>query len=256
MPYTRAGCDFGATALANVVLENTGTGPNGDMTKVFGAGSPEWLEAQASNAATGRHTAARTLAQTDFVGMAVHCAQSPDSICAGNAEREAGSAARRAGRLHRLQGALRSEVREPGDLHRSTQNCTNVTVNGQTAEEADGKPITDPFDQPGFPGFDGLFATTTLGYVAQMQEAGIPVTYGYISDAHDQHGVAGEIHATRGPGEADYVQQLKDYDTAFGQFFDRLADDGIDQSNTLFVFTVEEGDHFVGSPPRARAATA
>ena len=37
VPYTRAGCDFGATALANVVLENTGTGPNGDMTKVFGA---------------------------------------------------------------------------------------------------------------------------------------------------------------------------------------------------------------------------
>jgi hypothetical protein len=51
VPYTRAGCDFGATALANVVLENTGTGPAGDMTKVFGVGSPEWLEAQASNAA-------------------------------------------------------------------------------------------------------------------------------------------------------------------------------------------------------------
>ena len=30
------------------------------------------------------------------------------------------------------------------------------------------------------------------------------------------------------------------------KFFDRLAADGIDKSNTLFVFTVEEGDHFVG----------
>ena len=77
-------------------------------------------------------------------------------------------------------------------------------------------PIGDQFGQPGFPGFDGLFASTTLAYVAQMQEAGIPVTFGYISDAHDQHGVAGEIHATRGPGEADYVQQLKNYDDAFG----------------------------------------
>ena len=37
------------------------------------------------------------------------------------------------------------------------------------------------------------------------------------------HGKAGEIHATRGPGEADYVQQLKNYDEAFGKFFDRLA---------------------------------
>src|SRR2546425_5251357 len=72
---------------------------------------------------------------------------------------------------------------------------------------------------------------------------------GYISDAHDQHGVAGEIHATRGPGEADYVQQLQNYDEAFGKFFDRLAAAGINTSNTLFVFTVEEGDHFVGSQP-------
>src|SRR6266446_5995267 len=31
VPYTRAGCDFGAVALANIVLENTSTGPNGDM---------------------------------------------------------------------------------------------------------------------------------------------------------------------------------------------------------------------------------
>ena len=82
-----------------------------------------------------------------------------------------------------------------------------------------------------------------------MQEAGIPVTYGYISDAHDQHGVAGEIHATRGPGEADYVQQLHNYDVAFDQFFNRLASDGITKKNTLFVFNVEEGDHFAGSIP-------
>ena len=64
------------------MLENTSTGPNGDMTKVFGAGSPEWLEAQASNAAPP-NTAARALAQTDFVGMAIHCAAG-GGICAGD----------------------------------------------------------------------------------------------------------------------------------------------------------------------------
>ena len=58
VPYTRAGCDFGAAALTNIVFENTGTGPNGDMTKVFGSGSDEWNEAQASNAAAAG-TAAR-----------------------------------------------------------------------------------------------------------------------------------------------------------------------------------------------------
>ena len=38
-------------------------------------------------------------------------------------------------------------------------------------------------------------------------------------------------------------------DQAFQKFFDRLEADGIDKSNTLFVFTVDEGDHFVGDTP-------
>jgi hypothetical protein len=80
-----------------------------------------------------------------------------------------------------------------------------------------------------------------------MQEAGIPVTFGYISDAHDDHGVSGEKHISYGPGEAGYVAQLKAYDEAFAKFFDRLAQDGITKDNTLFMFTVDEGDHFVGS---------
>jgi len=82
-----------------------------------------------------------------------------------------------------------------------------------------------------------------------MQESGIPVTYAYISDAHDGHGVAGHDHVAYGPGEAGYTAQLKAYDDAFGKFFTRLANDGINKSNTLFVFTVDEGDHFVGSAP-------
>src|SRR5947208_11645113 len=74
VPYTRAGCDYGAVSTANVVLENTGTGAFGDMTTVFGAGSTEWNEAKATPA----------LAQTDFVGIAIHCAQD-GGICADNA---------------------------------------------------------------------------------------------------------------------------------------------------------------------------
>jgi hypothetical protein len=236
VPYTRAGCDFGATALANVVLENTGTGPAGDMTKVFGTGSPEWNEALASNAAPAG-SAARNLAQTDFVGMAIHCAAG-GGICAGNPKARPDLLPDEPGGYSGFQGLFGAKYVNPA-----------ITSGSPVVNKLNGQPITDQFGQPGFPGFDGLFATTTLAYVAQMQEAGIPVTFGYISDAHDQHGIAGEIHATRGPGEADYVQQLKNYDQAFAQFFDRLAADGINKSNTLFVFTVEEGDHFVGSQP-------
>ncbi len=220
--YTRAGCDFGAVALANIVLENTGTGPAGDITKVFGADSEEFKEAEASNAAPAG-TAERNLAQTDFVGLAIHCAKD-GGICAANASARPDLLPDEQGGYNNYLGLFGAKYVNPAI------NGGNAVVNNLNDQA-----ITDQFDQPGFPGFDGLFASTTLAYIAQMQEAGIPVTFGYISDAHDQHGKAGEIHATRGPGEADYVQQLKNYDEAFGKFFDRLAAHGIDKSNTLFV---------------------
>jgi hypothetical protein len=236
VPYTRAGCDFGATALANVVLENTGTGPNGDMTKVFGSGSPEWLEAQTSNAAPAG-TKERALAQTDFVGIAIHCGAG-GGICAGNSHARPDLLPDEPGGYNDFLGLFGTKYVNPA-----------IAGGSPVVNNLFNQPVTDPFDQPGFPGFDGLFASTTLAYVAQMQEAGIPVTFGYISDAHDEHGKAGEIHVAKGPGEQAYVDQLKAYDDAFAKFFDRLAADGINKSNTLFVFTNEEGDHFVGSEP-------
>ena len=39
---------------------------------------------------------------------------------------------------------------------------------------------------------------------------------------------------------------LKSYDDAFGRFFARLASDGINKNNTLFVVTADENDHFAG----------
>jgi hypothetical protein len=94
----------------------------------------------------------------------------------------------------------------------------------------------------------------TLGYLAKMLEAGVPVVYGYIEDAHDNQGqalsgVSTSTEETFGPGEAGYVTQLKAYDKAFGEFFARLAKDGITKDNTLFVITADENDHFVGGPP-------
>jgi hypothetical protein len=109
--------------------------------------------------------------------------------------------------------------------------------------------IEDSQGHIGFPGFDGVTAEVTLAYIADMQESGIPVTFGYISDAHDDHGVSGEVHKSYGPGEAGYVAQLHSYDEAFAKFFSRLANHGITQNNTLFVFTTEEEDHFAGGTP-------
>ena len=79
-----------------------------------------------------------------------------------------------------------------------------------------------------------------------MLEAGVPVVYGYIEDAHDNH-ITGS--GTFGPGEAGYETQLQAFNKAFGEFFTRLAKDGITKDNTLFVITADENDHFAGGPP-------
>jgi hypothetical protein len=234
VPYTRAGCDFGAVATANTVLENTSTSASGDITKVFGNPSPQATEAIASAAAPSG-TAARALAQTDFVGFAIHCAQASE-ICA-TAPSHDDLLPDEPGGYTGFRGVFGAQDIDP----LLTGQPSSVAVTG-----LDGNPITDPFGQPGFPGFDGMSAAVSLAYTAEMQEAGVPVTFAYISDAHDNHGTAGNAHVAYGPGSAGYVAQLKAYDDAFGAFFSRLAADGINKSNTLFVFTVDEGDHFVG----------
>src|SRR5262245_48230320 len=70
VPFTRAGCDVGHTSTANMVLENT----NPDLANIFGQGSPE---VQQLNADTDSF---KTQETNDYVGVAVHCAQS-DSFC-------------------------------------------------------------------------------------------------------------------------------------------------------------------------------
>ena len=109
-------------------------------------------------------------------------------------------------------------------------------------------PIVDGDSQAGFPGFDGMEANNALGYTAAAQEAGIPVTYTYLSDVHDDQYDVNNDDAF-GPGEAGYEAQIREYNAAFTAFFRRLANDHINKSNTLFLITVDEGDHYDGSGP-------
>jgi hypothetical protein len=212
-----------------------GIDPAGDMTKVFGVGSPEWNEGRDSQLAAAG-TAARLVAQTDFVGYAIHCAQGA-APCAGNSHASPDDATIIPGSNDGYQALFGSKYVNP------VIGSTSTDAGGRACIKAtDGSNITDQFGQCGFPGFDGALAKNTLGMVASMQEHGVPVTFAYISDAHDNH----TLTRASGPGEADYKQQLADYDAAFSAFFQRLKNDGIDKSNTLFVVTVDEGDHFAG----------
>ena len=72
---------------------------------------------------------------------------------------------------------------------------------------------------PGFPGFGPISAAQTLAYIADMLETGVPVTYGYISDAHErkgqgptpQTGCSNEHSSTaaQGPGDTCYKANLR-----------------------------------------------
>src|SRR6266540_6573953 len=70
VPYTRAGCDVGAVATANTILENTAI----DIPTVFGPDSPEADEVAKD---PGQ-------AFADFVGIGVHCAQGSSLCSAAN----------------------------------------------------------------------------------------------------------------------------------------------------------------------------
>jgi hypothetical protein len=215
VPFTRAGCNFGAVGAANTVLENTAI----DIPTVFGAGSPEAAEVAANP----------NLAAADFVGIAVHCAQD-GSLCSS-------------GQPDKLPDQLGGYSNFNG-LFGHKFVAPQISPNGPLTD-LNGNVIKDPNGNVGFPGFDGMSAAVSLSYVAAMQEHGVPVTYAYISDAHDAH----PNGPAYGPGEAGYVAALKSYDDAFDKFFTRLAHDGLNSQNTLFVFTADEGDHFVGGPP-------
>jgi hypothetical protein len=253
VPYTRAGCDVGNVATANVELENTAV----DIPKVFGPNSPEAMQLAADkNPFKDAETA-------DYVGVSVHCAQG-SAFCAD-------AQAVKFGQTTPSPTAVPDLLpNEPGGYtgfqalfgHRYVApqlgaGTPNVTHNGfqvtnaagnlvdLNGNELDGAFLTN---HPGFPGFGGITASQTLAYMADMLESGVPVVGGYISDLHGNHFIPGLSACSSAPealgsGSACYIQQAQYYNQAFGTFFQRLAADGITPQNTLFVFSSDEGDH-------------
>ncbi len=224
VPFTRAGCDVGAFSIANIEFESSTTTVNGnqalvDVVNAYGATSSQATESLNQQIA-------------DFEGVSVHCGQNSTLCSTANGGVADLLPDETGGYLgyNALFGAKYAApaIGESGGL---------TDLDGNVITNADSGLV-------GFPGFDPT-ASQTLGAVAEMQEGGIPVTFAYIADVHDDH-VNG---VPFGPGEAGYVAQLQAYNTAFGQFFARMAADGFNSSNTLFILTADEGDHFVGALP-------
>ena len=196
VPYTRAGCNFGAVGTANVALENIAI----DIPTVFGPNSPQEMEVKNNP----------NQAFSDFVGIAIHCAQG-DPLCSSA-----------------NTGQPDVLPNEPNGYSGFMALYGHVYVAPEISSalpmtDLSGNVIESPTGNIGFPGFDGMEAAVSLAYVADMQEHGVPITYAYISDAHDAH----PFGPAFGPGQAGYVAALKAYDNAFASFFTRLANDGI-----------------------------
>jgi hypothetical protein len=259
VPFTRVGCDVGAFSVANIEFENVPA----DIGTVFGTGSQQFKDA--NNILTANpndnnfaHQKARQSVNTDLLGVAVHCASS-SPLCSGS------------------NGAPDLLPDEPGgytnfnalygNINVAPVVCVQATKKNPAACDANNASghvrdvfgstvIADGFGRPGFPNIFSPTAAQSLGYASAMLEAGLPIVYLYVADAHDRNplpvdpitGRAANAHAF-GPGEQEYVNQLKPYDQAFGAFFARLANAGITKDNTLFLVVPDENDHFVGSQP-------
>jgi arylsulfatase A-like enzyme len=250
VPFTRAGCDVGAYSIANMEFESLPT----DVRTVFGVGSPEDVAVSAALALprTPANAAARQAPNSDYLGIAVHCAAG-STFCNNS---------------HARADLLPNEPGQPpytgfnalyGNVNVAPVICgvvPNACDPSHNVKDTDGSVITDAYGHPGFPNIFSPTAKQSLGYAATMLEAGIPVVYVYLADGHDRNPIPldpttnlpGPNHAF-GAGEAEYVAQLKTYDVAFGKFFARLAADGITKDNTLFIVTADENDHFVGGAP-------
>jgi hypothetical protein len=253
VPFTRAGCSVGDFSTANMVLENTRL----DLNTVFGAGSPEVAQLNADPDSFKDPEVA------DYVGVAVHCAQG-DAVCANAQGVKFGQTSpsltaqpdllpTEPGGYDGYQALFGARYVAPqlgGGTPNLTRNGYQVTNAAGNLVDLNGNEIQEPFShRPGFSGFNPT-ASQSLAYLADMQESGIPVTYGYISDTHDKKfGATGCTSPGNalGAGDACYVAALHSYDQAFQTFFQRLAADGITPANTDFVISAEENDQMAAA---------
>ncbi len=177
-----------------------------------------------------------TLRTTDFVGIAVHCAKASSSVCSDNAHAKPDLLPDEPRGYHGFDALYGAKYVDPGDRaeHRPATACPTPS---SRPESPAARTSPTPTATAASPASTGWRPTDSLGYVEQMQEAGVPVTFAYISDVHDQHTPnTDDRHGTRarrpGPGEAAHEAQLAAYNQAFGDFFSNLAAHGINKTNT------------------------
>jgi hypothetical protein len=286
--FTKAGCNVGDFSSANMVLEKYA-----DIPTVFGAGSPEAQQVAADTGDSFKDAEVDDYLGETIHCAQDPASGTPDPMCStAKAFKYDGTQANKTATTATNSAVAESLPDQPGgysgfqmvDGYRYVDPIlagggstgvpqANLSFNGYPVTDAQGN-LTDingstifgafkdkhgsqataQFN-PGFPGFSPT-AAISLAYIADMQEAGIPVTYTYIADSHEkrtpngsttQQTGCGSPGKAMGPGDTCYSANLAADDAAFGKFFDRLTKDGITPSNTLFMISNEESDFFAGA---------
>jgi hypothetical protein len=289
VPFTRAGCNVGDVASANMDLES----PSPDIAELFGANSPE---EQQLNSDPDSFKDPET---NDYVGLAVHCAKGQEAAVCAKAEANRGNQTTPShtavpdllptepggyngyralyGNKYISPVVGSADVNSGSATTRTLPRASGPSFLPTTSSGTDAFPVldsagnlTDLFGNEmdgqyvhtaGFPGYGPITAAQSLAYTADLQEAGVPVTYTYVSDLHEKRfypkgyqslggpptvpscttAGATSTEAGLGPADSCYEFNAQQYNDAFEVFFQRLADDGITPANTLFVFAADEG---------------
>jgi hypothetical protein len=256
VPYTRAGCSVGEVGTANSDLENTGF----DIPKVFGTNSPENAQL------TADPDSFKDQENNDYVGIAVHCAKGAAFCADASAVKFGQTTATKSaspdllpdepggyGGFQALFGHKYVAPQLGAGTPNETRDGHEITNAAGNLVDLNGNEIDGQFAKtPGFPGFGPINPAQSLAYAADMLESGVPVVNAYMSDIHGNESIPSlaackGAPAALGSGSACYIAQAQYYNQAFGDFFKRLAADGMTSANTLFVLSADEGDHEAGA---------
>jgi hypothetical protein len=280
VPFTRAGCDTAGVSTANMVLENV----TPDISDIYGPSSPEQAQVNADTDSYKDQETNDYVGLTVHCAQGSAFCSTAQDVKYGQTT---ASPTATADPLPTEPGGYTGFQQLNGHKYLQPQMTSLIAANtGATSTDnltdGNGYQVTDSagnlvdlfgnemdgqyVDTPGFPGFDGITAAQSLAYVADLQDSGVPITYAYISDLHEKKyypsnytpaaGTGAPPSCTTagagtgyglGPADPCYKYNAEQYNAAFATFFARLAAEGINTSNTTFLFAADEGDHFNGA---------
>ena len=172
-------------------MENTGI----DIPTFFGAGSPE---------ATRRPATAPARRRRDVRRLRRHRRplRTGSAICSASTNAHADLLPDEPGGYSGFEGLFGAKYVDP------------VIKPGSPMTDLGGNVIQDPNGHVGFPGFDGMEATSRSRWSRRCRRPGSRSPTGTSRTRTTAHGTSGNIHFAYGPGEAGYVQQLTTTTTA------------------------------------------